>query len=357
MQPEFVAYSHGPHARVACAECHVGPGATWFVRSKLSGTYQLYAVAFHKYPTPIPTPVKNLRPARETCDQCHWPSKFVGNLDKTYNHFLGDETNTPYSVRLLLKVGGDDPAHGPVGGIHWHMAISNKVEYIATDAARQKIPWVRMTDPTGLVTVFRDKTFTNDPSRYEIRQMDCIDCHNRPAHRYEDPADSVNLAMATGKIDRGLRYIKTNAVYALTRPYRTEQEAQVGIARFLESQYPGDARVCRAIPVVQQIYAENFFPAMKTDWSVHPDNLGHRTWPGCFRCHDGKHKTENGKRGIKGNDCNACHIILAQGQGAELKKLSAEGQEFKHPEDLYDSSFQCTDCHSQDVGGGGSSSK
>lgn len=355
MNPEFVAYNHGPHARVMCVECHVGPGPKGYVEAKMAGTHQLCAFALDKYERPIPTPVKNLRPARETCEHCHWPSKFVGNLDKTYNHFLGDETNTPYSVRLLLKVGGADAAHGPVGGIHWHMAVSNKVEYIATDAARQKIPWVRMTDPAGIVTVFRDKTFTNDPSAYEIRQMDCIDCHNRPAHRYEKPAESVNLAMATGKIDRGLPYIKSNAVYALSRPYRTELEAQDGIAKFLEGKYPNDARIRRAIPVVQKIYAENFFPVMKTDWTAHPDNLGHRTWPGCFRCHDGKHKTENGKRAIKAGDCNSCHVILAQGQDAELKKLSAEGQEFKHPEDLYDPSFQCTDCHSQDVGGGSSS--
>ena len=157
MKPELVTYYHGPHARVACAECHIGPGATWFVKSKLSGTYQVYAVAFNKYPRPMPTPIKNLRPAQETCEQCHWPKKFVGNLDRTYHYFLGDETNTPFTVRLMLKVGGGDPTHGPVGGIHWHMNVGNKIEYIATDDARQKIPWVRMTDRQGVVTEFRVK--------------------------------------------------------------------------------------------------------------------------------------------------------------------------------------------------------
>ena len=131
MKPEMTAYLHGPHARVACAQCHIGPGATWYVRSKLSGTYQVYATLFNKYPRPIPTPVKNLRPAQETCNQCHWPKEFVGDLDRTYHYFLGDKTNTPYSVRLILKVGGGDPTHGPVGGIHWHMSIADKVEYIA----------------------------------------------------------------------------------------------------------------------------------------------------------------------------------------------------------------------------------
>jgi nitrate/TMAO reductase-like tetraheme cytochrome c subunit len=349
MKPEFTTYLHGPHARVACEECHIGPGATWFVRSKLSGTYQVYATLFNKFPRPIPTPIKNLRPAQETCSQCHWPSKFIGNLDRTYNFFLEDATNTPFSVRLLLKVGGGDPAHGPVGGIHWHMSISNQVEYIATDATRQKIPWVRLTDPVGVVTIFREQTFTNNPEQYEIRKMDCIDCHNRPAHRYTPPADAINLAIALGEIDRSLPYIKTNAVYALTRHYETEKEARDGIATLLANRYPDDVRIRQAIPVVQRIYADNFFPLMKANWSVYPDNIGHRQWPGCFRCHDGKHKAEDGKRVIKADDCNACHTILAQGQGVELQQLSAEGQKFKHPEDLYDPSFLCTDCHGRDV--------
>ena len=345
MKPELTTYLHGPHARVACAECHIGPGATWFVRSKLSGTYQVYATLFHKYPRPIPTPIKNLRPAQETCNQCHWPREFVGDLDRTYNYFLGDQTNTSFSVRLLLKVGGGDPSHGPVGGIHWHMSISNRVEYIATDEARQKIPWVRLTNPDGVVTVFRDAAFTNDIARYEIRQMDCMDCHNRPAHRYSSPDDAVNLAIALGHLDRRLSYIKSNAVFALTRPYRSETEARDGIATFLDNRYSNDPRIRQAIPVVQKIYADNFFPEMKANWSVYPDNIGHRNWPGCFRCHDGKHKSEDARRVIKADDCNACHIILAQGTGAELLQLSAGGQKFKHPEDLYDPAFQCTDCH------------
>ena len=140
MKPEYVTYRNGPHARVACAECHIGKGANWYVRSKLSGTYQVYATMADKYPRPIPTPVKNLRPAQETCEECHWPKKFVGNLERTFTHFLSDETNTPFTVRMLLKVGGGDPTHGPVGGIHWHMNVGNKIEYIASDEARQKIP-------------------------------------------------------------------------------------------------------------------------------------------------------------------------------------------------------------------------
>jgi nitrate/TMAO reductase-like tetraheme cytochrome c subunit len=307
MQPELVTYQHGPHARVSCTECHIGPGATWFVKAKISGTYQLYATAFDKYPRPIPTPIKNLRPAQETCEQCHWPKKFVGNLERTYNYFLGDETNTPFSLSLLMKVGGADPTHGPEGGIHWHMNVKNKVEYIATDAARQKIPWVRIVDPQGVVTEFRTRGFTNDPASFTIRAMDRMDCHNRPAHKYQTPDDAVNLAISLGHFDRTLPWIKTNAVYALTRDYKTETEALQGIATHLAEHYPNEPRIRPVIDVVQQLYRDNFFPEMKASWKIYPDYIGHKNWPGCFRCHDGKHKSEDGQRIIKANDCNACH--------------------------------------------------
>jgi len=345
MQPENVAYHNGSHARVACVECHIGSGATWFVKSKMSGSYQVYSVLAHKYSRPIPTPVKSLRPAQDTCEQCHWPSKFVGNLDRTYNYFLPDATNTPYSVRLLLKVGGADPTHGPVGGIHWHMSVANKIEYYASDEGRQKIPYVRMTDAQGVVTEFRANKFTNTVSEAEIRRMDCIDCHNRPAHKFATPVDAVNLAISLGKIDRTLPWIKTNAVWVLAQPYTNTDQGLSAIATKLAGHYPGDPRIAGAISAVQEIYTNNFFPDMNTDWRSHPSNLGHKDWPGCFRCHDGEHKTADGKRIIKANDCTTCHIILAQGTGAALLDLSAEGKKFIHPGDEIPDGYLCSDCH------------
>ncbi|MDD1649708.1 MAG: NapC/NirT family cytochrome c [Methylococcaceae bacterium] len=344
MQPEYVTYTNGPHARVACAECHIGKGASWYVRSKLSGTYQVYATMADKYPRPIPTPVKNLRPAQETCEECHWPQKFVGNLEHTYNYFLADETNTPFTVRLLMHVGGGDPTHGPVGGIHWHMNVGNKVEYLATDEARQKIPYVRVTELSqGVVTEFRTPKFTNTVDEASLRQMDCMDCHNRPAHRYKTPNNAVNLAIALGQIDRGLPFIKSNALYVLTQPYTNNTQALQTIATSLSQCYPNDARIRPAIDAVQKIYQDNFFPEMKASWKVYPDNIGHKDWPGCFRCHDGLHKTTDGKRSIKADDCSACHTILAQGRGAELDQLTPKGQKFKHPGDEVEGG--CNDCH------------
>jgi nitrate/TMAO reductase-like tetraheme cytochrome c subunit len=346
MEPEMVAYQHGPHARVACAECHIGPGATWYVRSKLSGTYQVYATLAKKFPRPIPTPIANLRPAQETCEQCHWPNKFVGNLDRTFTHFLGEETNRVHEIRMLLKVGGADPTHGPEGGIHWHMNVANKVEYYASDDARQKIPWVRLTDRQGVVTVFRANGFTNEINPALVRRMDCMDCHNRPAHNLASPNDAVDLAMRIQKISTGLPYIKTNAVYALTRCYTNETQARQGIATFLAAKYPSTPAVTAAIDEVQEIYRDNFFPEMNASWRSYPNNIGHKDWPGCFRCHDGNHKTSDGGRMIKANDCKACHLILAQGSGKDLEVLTPQGQEFKHPADELEKGFLCNDCHS-----------
>jgi len=345
MKPEKVTHDHGPHARVACVECHVGKGVSWFVKSKISGSYQLYSVAFNKYSRPIGTPIHNLRPARDTCEECHWPQSFVGNLDRTFNYFQSDATNSPYSIRLLLKIGGSDPTRGPVGGIHWHNLPGNKVEYVATDNARQKIPWVRVTDASGKVTVFKTKSFTNDIAKAELRTMDCMDCHTRPSHRYLSPEKAVNQQMALGKIDPTLPWIKTNAMYVLTRPYRTDDEAKDGIAAALAAKYPGDARIKNATATIQQIYVENFFPEMKASWSSYPDNVGHMIWPGCFRCHDGQHKTEDKKLTIKANDCNTCHTILAQGAGDELNKLAPAGQKFVHPGGDLDDNPSCIDCH------------
>jgi nitrate/TMAO reductase-like tetraheme cytochrome c subunit len=344
MRPEMVTYEHSPHARVACTDCHIGPGATWFVRSKLSGTYQVYATLFDKYPRPIPTPVSNLRPAQETCEQCHWPAEFVGNLDHTFVSYLSDKSNTVYAVRLLLKVGGADPTHGPVGGIHWHMSVANKVQYIATDRERQKIPWVRLIDSQGVVTEYRTPGFTNDISQYEIRTMDCMDCHNRPSHRYTPPDEAVDLALRLGTIDLTLPWIKTNAVWFLTRPYTNTTQALDSIATGLAQRYPDDARRHSAIAAVQEIYTNNFFPAMKADWRDYPDNIGHKDWPGCTRCHDDNHVARDGRRKIVFNNCRQCHLILAQGSGSELQQLNAQGFDFKHPGGDIEG-MSCFDCH------------
>ncbi|MFA7228845.1 MAG: NapC/NirT family cytochrome c, partial [Melioribacteraceae bacterium] len=146
MIPEYTAYQNSPHARVACVDCHVGTGASWYVKSKLSGLYQVYAVTLGTIPRPIETPISNLRPARETCEQCHWPQKFYSRKLVTQRHYLTDEKNSEWDISLTMKIGAQISALGTQEGIHWHINPDVKIEYKASDNKREKIPWVRYTN-------------------------------------------------------------------------------------------------------------------------------------------------------------------------------------------------------------------
>ncbi len=355
MKPEYTAYGLSPHARVACVQCHIGPGADWFVRSKLSGTYQVYATLFHKYPKPIPAPVKNLRPAQQTCEQCHWPGAFYGNAERIEQHYLEDEASTAWTIRLLLKIGGGDPVRGRVGGIHWHMNIADKVEYIATDSARQVIPWVRITDRAGKTTIYQSEGSTLTPAQVDSAQprvMDCIDCHNRPSHDYLAPTTAVNLSLSTGRMSAALPSIKQRAVAALSAQYPSTEVALRAIADSLRGAYhdvADSAAVDQAIAEAQQVYLENFFPEMDVSWRAYPDNIGHMIFPGCFRCHDGEHRSSDGR--VVSHACAVCHIIIGQGIGPESETISPQGLEFRHPVDIGGAwtEMACTECHS---GGG-----
>lgn len=351
MKPEYTAYQNSSHARVACVQCHIGPGATWFVKSKMSGSYQVYATIVNNYPHPIPTPVKNLRPAEETCEQCHWPQKFFGSVEKVNQHFMADETNAAWTIRMLIKVGGGDPSRGPVGGIHWHMNIANKVEYVATDEARQQIPWVRLTDRNGKVTVYQSSEKAIPPEKLATmkpRRMDCIDCHNRPSHIYKDPDSLADLALSTGRIDASLPFAKKHVVETLAANYKDTADALAGISGSIGKAYEAStnhAAVLQAIAETQRVYTNNFFPEMKVSWRAYPNNIGHTIFPGCFRCHDGKHVSDTGQ--LITHNCDACHTIIGQGQGTQLASISPQGLEFQHPSDIGDAwkEMSCTDCH------------
>jgi hypothetical protein len=343
MRPEYTAYLSSPHARVACVECHVGSGAEWYVRSKLNGVRQLYDVVMDKIPRPIETPIENLRPALATCERCHWPEKFIGDVDRTDYHYLSDQTNTPFAVRLLLKVGGEQLG-GSMSGIHWHVSEKFKVQYIATDRQRQNIPWVSVTNiGTGKVTIFKESGFHGDPSKCNILSMDCIDCHTRPSHQFLSPDDAVDAAIHAGLLDHSVPWLRSNIVATLIAPYQTTGQAVREISSSLRAIYPKTAGIDGLVTEAQQIYENNFFPEMKTDWRVHPDNIGHKISAGCFRCHDGNHKTDDGKQVIS-SDCNLCHIILTQGSGKQLQQLNAAGDDFFHIDSVY-TDPACAMCH------------
>ncbi len=361
MNPEYTTYLKSPHARVACVDCHVGPGASWYVRSKLSGAYQVYAAMAQVYPRPIPTPVANLRPAQQTCEQCHWPRMFYGAQLKVFTHYTPDEKNTPRQIRMLLDIGGAEPSAGIPSGIHWHMNISNQISYISTDSQRQVIPWVEQKDQFGHVTVYQLKASPLTPQQVATasrRVMDCVDCHDRPSHIFLPPDEAVDNALFTKHIDATLPYIKQQAVEALTRNYTSKPEALQNIGSalraFYSSKYPKVYSAQRtpleaAVGEVQNIYAANFFPYMKVDWRTHPNNIGHLYFPGCFRCHDGQHVSSDGK--TIPNTCNTCHTVLQQVDSGVPVIGNMAGMEFKHPVDVGDlTQVACSDCHTGGTG-------
>jgi hypothetical protein len=323
MDPEYTAYQNSPHSRVACVECHIGPGAGWFVRSKLSGLRQVFAVTFHTYSRPIPSPVKYLRPARETCEQCHWPQRFTGDKFLVNTSYKDDEKNTPQTDVLVLKVGGRT-WQGSVGIHGHHLSDSARIRYISTDAERMTIPAVYYTDDSGKTTEFIStdaKPTQQQLDKGDHRVMDCVDCHNRPTHAFDLPENAVDKQMSGGQISTGLPYIRKEAVEVLKVNYPNRDVAQQSIAReidkFYQTNYPAIYQAQRTVveqasAEVAKIYLRNVFPDMRVTWGTHPNNIGHNDSPGCFRCHDGSHTSADGQ--TIPNDCSTCHQILAAGE-------------------------------------------
>lgn len=318
MEPEYTAYQDGPHSRVRCVQCHIGPGAPWFVKSKLSGLRQVYAVVFDTYSRPVPSPVRDLRPARDTCEQCHWPEKFHGDVVREVRSYASDEATaeTVTTVQLHVGTGGTGPL-SPTG-IHWHVSPMNRIEYVATDERRQQIPVVRLTTSGGTVREYR--TVDLAPGREgqgERREMDCVDCHNRPTHPFAASVErALDDALALGAIPRSLPFVRREALALLSADYNSQGEALQAIAASLSRFYReqlGETfstrshEVNRAVAAIQQLYRRNVFPTMKVSWGSHPNNIGHTDFPGCFRCHDDNHRSADGH--VISQDCNLCHTI------------------------------------------------
>jgi len=358
MHPEWVRYTESAHAGVKCVECHVGRDAGGYIRSKLSGLERIYGIATGDIMRPIPTPIHDLRPARELCAECHTPGRFVDSRQIQRSYFLSDEKNTPVNLRMLIDVGGRGRGKHKGSGIHYHMFVAQKVEYIARDAQRQEIAWVKVTREDGTTKEYQDSAHPiseSERASLEVRRMDCLDCHNRPAHQFTAPTDAVNDALATGSISREIPFIKLEAVKALDGDYATTHAAMAGIAEALKTAYreehaefvdDGRKQLPKAIHTLQTIYRDTIFPEMKAQWSAHPDNIGHRDWPGCFRCHNDNMTSSDGDTVF--TTCNRCHLILSQGSdGEKLAVNLKKGKVFVHPEDgeEIDEYSDCSDCH------------
>ena len=337
MNPEYTAYKNSAHSRVPCVECHIGAGATWFVKSKISGARQLFAVALDTYSRPIEVPVHGLRPARDTCEECHRPEKFHGGKLVVKDDFKPDEKNTRVQTVLLMKIGSaGDRAVSP-HGIHWHVAPENQIIYRATSWDRMEIPEVTLHKADGTKVVFKtadaDAKLKAAGDQVEVREMDCIDCHNRPTHVYQPVNVAINDKILSGAIPTDLPFIKRQALEVVQQDYASQSEARSAIASALNTWYKKNyadliqkdpAKLEKAIAGVQAAYAQNVFPSMNIKWGTYTSHIGHEQDLGCFRCHDEEHVSESGE--TISQDCDTCHSLLAEEESNPEILKELEGQ-------------------------------
>jgi hypothetical protein len=301
MAPEYTAYQRSPHVKVACVECHIGPGADWFVQAKISGLRQVLAVLADSYSRPIPAPVEHLRPARDTCEQCHWPDKFHGKKIKIFTHFTNDDQANPEVNEMALHIGGHNPS------------------YLSVDKKRTQVAKVRVKRPDGSEEEFiKEDIEVPEGEELEWRTMDCIDCHNRPTHIYDMPDEVVDFGLLSKRINPEIEGMREDSLIALQRDYPTREEAAAKIGEHLmalqklrgEKQAEENAEDIRiAGEYLVESYMNNIWPKMNVDWGTYSGHLGHKYYDengfGCFRCHDEEHTSETGNY-IK-MDCDLCH--------------------------------------------------
>ena len=360
MGPEQRSHAYSVHAEIGCVDCHVGSGARYFLLYKLKGTRQLFDVLFNRYPTPIPTPVSDLRPSQDVCGHCHGPKYQINQRLVSRTYFLSDKQNTRTTINLLLHMGKVEITTERPPNIHWHSSTTAEIVYAASDAKRNVIPWIRVKRLDGKVRVYRAEgaeMSDNDAAKAGTRRMDCIDCHNRSGHPYNPPDVVLNALLSLKIIDQELPEIKTTSVKALEGDYPSREEAQkrieASIRAFYKATYPDvsankAAAITAAIEAIKSAYARNYDPAMKVNWKNFPSNQGHRFSPGCFRCHDGTHRSADGA--VLSRDCSLCHLLIERtGETEPTKPDQAvfRVMKYPHPVDIGDSwkEMLCHECH------------
>ncbi len=367
MPPEYTAYLVSPHARIDCVECHIGRGfiATRITR-KAGDVQHIIATLFHTYEFPIRA--ESLRPARETCERCHSPEKFSDDSLRGILHFGDDRENTPTTTYLVLKTGGGSRRQGLGRGIHWH--IENPIFFLATDPEQQEIPYVRVMNEDGTSTEYVDVEADLDVEAInpdDLDEMDCITCHNRITHLVLTPAATVDGLMSRGIISADIPEIRQRAVAAYGAEYASNEDglqALAALESFYQQAYSDfyadhTAEIQSAVAALQEAYQNSVFREQNSDWTTHPNNIGHEDSPGCFRCHDGKHLDPAGQA-IR-LECNLCHAIpVVAGPPdfvAEIelsRGIEPESHLNANWITLHRDSFDqtCSNCHTTDDPGG-----
>ena len=322
MKPEFTAHGFPPHQAVGCASCHIAPGATGWVRAKMAGTRQLLAVVFNNYPRPIESAMEanKLVSSADTCEQCHTHGEASPPRLRIITEYKDDETNSRMDTVLIMLVGKIHQAH---------MGPGVQMRYVPQDKKRQNIPWVEYRNSGSGVTRTYAAAGANIAG-LPIFEMQCVDCHNRAAHSFEDPARAIDKDIAGGQIPIGLPFVKKTGLELIKASYSSDDEAaakiKAGLAAFYQQKYPDvsakrGADVQAAGTALAELYGRNVFPDLKVTWGTYPNNLGHTDFPGCFRCHDDAHST--GDKKTISQDCDTCHKALAMEESSPeiLKSL------------------------------------
>ncbi len=319
MDPEYTAYQRSAHAKVGCVSCHIGSGAEWYVKAKFSGLRQVKAVIDNSYSRPIPVPVEHLRPARDTCEECHWPEKFHGKKVKQFISFSNDDQENPEIQEVALHIGGRNPITAAFEGIHWHVSNNVKVEYESLDDTRTAIGRIKVSKPSGITEEYFLED-SEDAAKKDIvwRTMDCIDCHNRPTHVYDALEPKVDFGLYSKKINPELPGIREDSLIVLQKEYPSRQEAQEKLVETLlalQAERNGSAFVeenqqslISSGAYLLEAYMGNVWPKMKVTWGTYKGHNGHMYEDegyGCFRCHDDEHQTSFGK--TISQSCDLCH--------------------------------------------------
>lgn len=318
MDPEYTAYQRSPHAKVGCVSCHIGTGAEWYVKAKLSGLRQVKAVLDGSYSTPIPAPVEHLRPAQDTCEECHWPEKFHGKKVKTFVSYTNDDLENPEVQEIALHIGGRNPLTDNFEGIHWHVSNNVKVQYETLDDKRTSIGKIKVTKPSGVTEEYSLDGAEAENGASKWRTMDCVDCHNRPTHVYDDLEERIDLGLYSKKIDTSIPGIREDSLTVLQKEYTSRDEAQEQIVETLlalqaERHSPdfvaeNEQALIKSGAFLLDAYMENVWPKMAVSWGTYKGHNGHQNEDegfGCFRCHDDEHQTEFGK--TISQSCDLCH--------------------------------------------------
>ena len=310
MGPELKAYEMSPHRDVSCAECHVEPGIQGWVKAKINGTKQLVEIITGNFPKPIPAPDHaELPPTSASCQKCHAMSSLTANGGPVRlvlnNRYAKDEQNSLTTVATVIRPAGFGGT-SDVKGVHWH--VVSDVEYLRADPRAQRIDYVKVTNPDGTVEEFLAANQAQVSTDVQpdidhllatetMRRMDCLDCHNRVGHGIPSVDQSIDSDISAGHVSTALPFIKQQASDILNTEFASTADANAaidGLKGFYATKYPLVAQtesgaIDTAVTTLKATYDLVATPEMRVTAATYPNNLGHQTAPGCFRCHDGAH--------------------------------------------------------------------